>query len=307
MCPSKRAPPSLILSLLPSGTKRRATQNAAYVPRHISRQFFEAPGIKSFARIGGGLSKRGNRNAAIFVVGHCILCTVHRLFSLSLSCRLGDIGAHTSGMEAKGPGCFSGYAAAVAAAGSGAMPVRVGNAPEDHGSSLLNGSETLAQEIGVSVPKLDLVLGRSSVAQSNRLADHEGYGFRFGFADLFGGQGAAFAAMQHLVSLCCRNISPLMWRGNLCGARLGTGLKERDQARPSATQLDSWMCAGKSGCAKARFRCNSSNSTLPAAPTNRQSSDAEAPKGIPGRSSQLPDCYHSGVDVPSVNTSAVRA
>ena len=34
-----------------------------------------------------------------------------------------------------------------------------GNAPEDHGSSLLNGFQALAQETGVSVPKLDVVLG----------------------------------------------------------------------------------------------------------------------------------------------------
>jgi hypothetical protein len=32
-----------------------------------------------------------------------------------------------------------------------------GNAPEDHGSSLLNGFQALAQQIGVSVPKLDVV------------------------------------------------------------------------------------------------------------------------------------------------------
>ena len=33
-----------------------------------------------------------------------------------------------------------------------------GNAPEDHGSGLLNGFQALAQEIGVSMPKLDVVL-----------------------------------------------------------------------------------------------------------------------------------------------------
>ena len=32
-----------------------------------------------------------------------------------------------------------------------------GNAPEDHGSGLLNGFQALAQKIGVSVPKLDVV------------------------------------------------------------------------------------------------------------------------------------------------------
>ena len=34
-----------------------------------------------------------------------------------------------------------------------------GNAPEYHGSGLLDGFQALAQEIGVSVPKLDVVLG----------------------------------------------------------------------------------------------------------------------------------------------------
>ena len=74
-----------------------------------------------------------------------------------------------------------------------------GNAPEDHGSGLLNGFQALAQETGVSVPKLDVVLGRSSVLKSDRLANHKGHGFGLGFADLFGGQGAAVATMQHFV------------------------------------------------------------------------------------------------------------
>ena len=53
-----------------------------------------------------------------------------------------------------------------------------GNAPEDHGSGLLNGFQALAQEIGVSMPKLDVVLGCGSVLKSDRLADHKGDGFR---------------------------------------------------------------------------------------------------------------------------------
>jgi len=63
-----------------------------------------------------------------------------------------------------------------------------------------------------------IILGRGSVAQSNRLADHTGHGFRFGFTDLFGGKRAAFAAMQHLVRLCCRQhkltyvAQRFMWR-----------------------------------------------------------------------------------------------
>src|ERR1700676_2817824 len=75
-----------------------------------------------------------------------------------------------------------------------------GNAPEDHGSGLLNGFQALAQKIGVSVPKLDVVLGRSSVLKSERLANYKGHSFGFCFADLLGGQRAAVATMQHFVS-----------------------------------------------------------------------------------------------------------
>src|SRR5580704_5419523 len=75
-----------------------------------------------------------------------------------------------------------------------------GNAPEDHGSGLLNGFQALAQETGVSMPKLDVVLGCGSVLKSDRLANYKGHGFGLGLADLFGGQGAAVATMQHFVS-----------------------------------------------------------------------------------------------------------
>ena len=75
-----------------------------------------------------------------------------------------------------------------------------GNAPEDHCSGLLDGFQALAQETGVSVPKLDVVLGCRSVLKSDRLANHEGHGFGLGLADLFGGQGAAVATVQHFVS-----------------------------------------------------------------------------------------------------------
>src|ERR1700686_64946 len=46
-----------------------------------------------------------------------------------------------------------------------------GNAPEDHGSGLLNGFQALAEKSGVSVPKLDGVLGWGSVLEADRLAD----------------------------------------------------------------------------------------------------------------------------------------
>jgi hypothetical protein len=66
MCPSKRAPPSLILSLLSSGTKRRATQKAAYVPRHISGQFFsgqffDALLVESLAWVTSRFHQHGKR------------------------------------------------------------------------------------------------------------------------------------------------------------------------------------------------------------------------------------------------------
>src|SRR3984885_11955251 len=81
------------------------------------------------------------------------------------------------------------YAAAASAAGSGGM------APEDHGSGLLNSFQALAQETGVSVPKLDVVLGRGSVLKSDRLANYKGHGFGLGLADLLGGQRATVATM----------------------------------------------------------------------------------------------------------------
>ena len=93
-----------------------------------------------------------------------------------------------------------------------------GNAPEDHGSGLLNGFQALAQEIGVSMPKLDVVVGCGSVLKSYRLANHKGHGFGLGLADFFCGQGAAVATMQHFVGLCCRQHKPtyvaqrFMWR-----------------------------------------------------------------------------------------------
>src|ERR1700676_5531762 len=45
-----------------------------------------------------------------------------------------------------------------------------------------------------------IILGCGSVLKSDRLADDKGHGFGFGLADLFGGQGAAVAPMQHFVS-----------------------------------------------------------------------------------------------------------
>jgi hypothetical protein len=52
MCPSERAPPVSVRCLGSSATKWSTTQKAAYVPGHISGEFFEALGIKSLARIG---------------------------------------------------------------------------------------------------------------------------------------------------------------------------------------------------------------------------------------------------------------
>ncbi len=74
-----------------------------------------------------------------------------------------------------------------------------GNAPEDHGSGLLNGFQALAQEIGVSVPKLDVIGGCGSRLKPKRLTDHESDGLGFGLADFLSGQRATVAPVQHLV------------------------------------------------------------------------------------------------------------
>src|SRR5207253_2092081 len=71
--------------------------------------------------------------------------------------------------------------------------------PEDNGCGLLNGLQTLAEEVGVSVPKLDVILGCGSVLQPDRLADHKGHGFGLGLTNLLRGQWSTFAAMEHLV------------------------------------------------------------------------------------------------------------
>jgi hypothetical protein len=68
------------------------------------------------------------------------------------------------------------------------------NAPENHGSGLLDGFQALAQETGVSVPK-GYVIRATSGLKPDGLADDEGDGFRFGFADLLGGQGAALTTV----------------------------------------------------------------------------------------------------------------
>src|SRR5208337_3736321 len=74
-----------------------------------------------------------------------------------------------------------------------------GNAPENHSSGLLNSFQALAQEIGVSMPKLDIVGGCGSGLKPDCLADHEGHSLGFGFADLLGSQRAPVAPVQHLV------------------------------------------------------------------------------------------------------------
>jgi hypothetical protein len=48
----------------------------------------------------------------------------------------------------------------------------------------------------------NIIGGCGSGLKPDRLADHEGYGFGFGFADLLGGQSATVAPVQHLVGLC---------------------------------------------------------------------------------------------------------
>src|ERR1700730_8701829 len=74
-----------------------------------------------------------------------------------------------------------------------------GNAPENHSSGLLDGCQTLAQKIGVSMPELDVIGGCGASLKPGCLADHEGHGFGLGLADLLGSQGATVAPVQHLV------------------------------------------------------------------------------------------------------------
>src|SRR5450755_2204882 len=74
-----------------------------------------------------------------------------------------------------------------------------GNAPENHSSGLLDGFQTLAEKIGVSMPELDVISGCGSGLKPDCLADHEGHGFGFGLADLLRRQRATVAPMQHLM------------------------------------------------------------------------------------------------------------
>ena len=52
------------------------------------------------------------------------------------------------------------------------------------------------------MPELDVVPDAFRF-KADRLADDERHGFGLCFADLFGGQGTAVAAMQHFVSDLC--------------------------------------------------------------------------------------------------------
>src|SRR5208282_4969955 len=74
------------------------------------------------------------------------------------------------------------------------------NAPENHGSGLLNGLQALAQKTGVSVPERYVIRRRTSRLKPDGLADDEGHGFGLGFADLLGGQGAALTPVQEFMA-----------------------------------------------------------------------------------------------------------
>ena len=72
--------------------------------------------------------------------------------------------------------------------------------PRIHGSGLLDGFETLAQEIGVAIPQRDVVRKGGAGVEANGLADHESHGFGLGLADGLGSEGAAFSPVEHFVS-----------------------------------------------------------------------------------------------------------
>jgi hypothetical protein len=76
MCPSARAPPVPVRRLASSATKSPTTQKAAYVPRHISGQFFQGSLIEPFAWIRARLDQCGDGNVATFVVRNCALCSL---------------------------------------------------------------------------------------------------------------------------------------------------------------------------------------------------------------------------------------
>lgn len=77
--------------------------------------------------------------------------------------------------------------------------------------------------------------------------------FGFGLADLFGGQGAAVATMQHFEVLCCRQHKPtyvaqgFMWRppGDACrDALFGIDKRHITFASETAKELhDAWVLA----------------------------------------------------------------
>jgi hypothetical protein len=75
----------------------------------------------------------------------------------------------------------------------------------------LDGFQTLAEKIGVSMPELDVIGGCGSGLKPDCLADYEGHSLGFGLADLLGGQGATVASVQHLVGDLVRE------RGKLLG------------------------------------------------------------------------------------------
>ncbi len=64
---------------------------------------------------------------------------------------------------------------------------------------MLHDFQAFGEQLGVSVVELDVVTRCGSGFQSQRFADHEGHRFRLGLAHGFGGQGATFALVQHLV------------------------------------------------------------------------------------------------------------
>ena len=65
---------------------------------------------------------------------------------------------------------------------------------------MLSGFQTFAEEVGVSVPKLDVVGGSGSRLKADGLANHKGHGFGFGLADLLHGEGTTVATVEHLVA-----------------------------------------------------------------------------------------------------------
>jgi hypothetical protein len=74
-----------------------------------------------------------------------------------------------------------------------------GNCSKNHCRCALYDFQAFGKQLGIAVPKLDVVGRCGSGLKSNGLTHHKGHGLGFGLAYLFCGQGSPFTAVQHLM------------------------------------------------------------------------------------------------------------